>query len=121
LLAILEDGFGFLFGALTGFIEAGYSIIDYLLAVMNDARNLIASILTLWNDTEPAALPFVPTCSTNPQSSGMCVAFWMMEHTIFSGTGAVFIPLIISFGSLLGLLWAARKLRNAINMAGGLL
>jgi hypothetical protein len=121
LITILEGGFGLLFDAVSGFLEAAYGIIEFLLAVINDVRNLFASLLTLWNDTPPASLPFVPTCSTNPQSSGMCVAFWMMEHTIFSGTGALFIPLIISFGSLLGLLWSVRKLRHALQVAGGMI
>jgi hypothetical protein len=121
LFTIIEAVFVLLIDIVRLLIDTANGLIQYLLAMMNDVRNLFATLLNMWNTTPPATLPFVPSCTSNPQGNGMCIAFWMMEHTIFSGTGALFIPLIISFGSILALLWAARKLKTAIHTAGGLI
>ena len=121
ILDILAGVFNFALGVLTQFTDVAFGLFDWLFSLIENLTNLIGVVLGLWDNTAPADLPFIPSCSTDPKADMICIMFWMMENTIFSGAGSSLIPLWISFGTLMALLWAIKKLRNAISTAGAAL
>src|SRR5690606_21753888 len=111
----------FLLDVAGGFIGLLFSFLDFIISGLNQAWAFFSEFIGAWNNTPAADLPYIPSCSINPQSNGMCVALWMLENTIFSGRGAIFIPLLTSWGYILLLLWGAKKLKKAVLEAGALL
>jgi hypothetical protein len=82
------------------------------------ARELITSLLNAWNTATPTAIDGLPQCAVNPQENGFCVGLWFMEHTFFSGRGALFIPLLIGVGSTHLMLWAFGTFKRELLQMG---
>jgi hypothetical protein len=97
----------------TAIIALVISVITTILSLFGLLIALLSSIITSYHNATPAVIPGAPDCS-NPQSSGFCIANWVLENTIFSGPGAAIIPVIIAIGSILFILWAITTIKQAV-------
>lgn len=121
LIDLIGGVLNFFLDVLGGLIDVVFNFINFLIDSLSNVWSIFATFINLWNSTSPASLPYLPTCNVNPQANGMCVALWMLENTVFSGTGSIFIPLIVSWGSLMALIWGGKRLKKAVMEAGNLI
>jgi hypothetical protein len=100
----------------TAVISLVVNVITMILSLFGLLIALLSSIITSYHVATPATIPGAPNC-TDPQSSGFCVANWILENTIFSGPGAAIIPVVIAIGSILFILWAISTIKQAVTEA----
>jgi len=81
-------------------------------------QTLFEAVINSYINAPPIDIPHMPACSTNPQQNGLCIGLWMMENTIFSGTGALLIPLLISYSGIMWLLWAVKEIKKVVLETG---
>jgi PKD repeat protein len=93
--------------------------LQMLLALFNQLSTTVSAILNAITTAEPQSVPGLPTCAINPRENFMCITMWGAEHTILSGTGALFIPFLIGLGSLQLMLWTVRAIRKEIEKGAG--
>lgn len=100
----------------TAIVSLVVSVITTILSLFGLLIALLTSVISSYQNATPAVIPGAPNC-TDPQSSGFCIANWVLENTIFSGPGAAIIPVIIAIGSILFLLWAISTIKQAVTEA----
>lgn len=100
-------------------IEVGLQIVGLLFEFFNSAKFFLEAIVNSWLNAPPIVNPYIPTCSINPQQNGMCIFLWLLENTLLSGTGALIIPLLYSYGGIMWILWGVKEFKKAIVQAGG--
>lgn len=113
-LSVLVNAAQFLFDLLSALISLMLMVLQQIMNLVARIVQLAGHLLTAWNTATPTAIPGMPTCAVDPKSNAMCITFWIAEHTIFSGRGALIIPLLIGFASANLLIWAIRALKNDI-------
>jgi hypothetical protein len=118
LLALITQAANVLFTVVVGAIVFVMKLIGILLGLLRLGQSLLASIITAYNTASPIPIPGLPTCGIDPQSSGICVAVWVMDNTIFSGPGVVIVPLLVAIGSIHLILWVVAEIRNTVMAVG---
>lgn len=114
ILGIINQAVSMLLTIVTGIVGIAFSLLNLVFAFFNQLLGLVNTIVTAWNTATPTAIPGLPTCAIDPQSNGICIGLWMMENTIFSGTGALLIPLIIGYSSIMLILWAIGTFKKTL-------
>jgi hypothetical protein len=114
LVGILIGGVNFFFSVIGGVIAFILAIIVKLLLFLQSIGSLLATIVTAYNTATPASIPGLPTCSTNPDSSLLCIAAWVMDHTIFNGRWGVLFTIILSVLAIHLILWAIGEFKRMI-------
>jgi hypothetical protein len=115
LTALIGQAAGLLFTLITGIITLFLQLINSILALLQLGQQLLASLITAYNDATPTAIPGAPDCS-NPQSGPFCMAIWVLDNTIFSGPGIAIIPIMVGILSIHLILWVVSDLKKtAIN------
>jgi hypothetical protein len=117
----LSQAFTFLFNLGRDLIDLFFRVIGLIVDAFEMIGSLLQSIAIGWNSAPPADLPFAPNCRTEPQKNGVCIVLWMLENTVFSRTGALWIPIIIGVSSAFWLLWAISTIKKTLFEAGKLL
>lgn len=118
LLGILQQVVNLLLSVIEGIITVVLAIISQALNLLNLGQMLLNIIVSAYNNATPTALPGMPDCTSDPQASAWCIAMWVLENTIFSGTGAAIIPLISGIISIHLILWVVGEIRRTIMQVG---
>lgn len=98
--------------ALQGFLDLLFLIVNRIFDLIELVIGFFAMIITAWNTATPQAIPGLPNCQVNPQSQGWCIALWGLENTIFSGIGALIIPIITGVGYIHLFIWIIAKIKR---------
>jgi hypothetical protein len=121
LTMIVGDSFSFLIGL-------AQSIIDLLLtgayAIINLGEFFFSFLWKILNDftsAEPIQIPLLPYCDVDPTSSPACRLFWVAEHTVFSGPGAIIIPIFTGYLIVIIMLYMIKETKQAIMESGKLI
>lgn len=139
LLALIESVLGPLVGAVNQIVsllvsligmaaELIFEILGALIALVmmfiNQAlgllllgQQLLVSIITAYHNATPTPIPGMPTC-TDPRSSAICIGIWITDNTVFSGPGAVIIPLIVGIAAIHLLLWVVGEIKRSVLAVG---
>lgn len=109
-------------------LEVIVEIVGVAFNLFNTSVNLIGTMFSMfyglisaWNSATPTAIPGVPMCGTDPQASTFCMLLWAAEHTVFSGVGSLWIPLIIAFGAAKVILWSVREFKKTLVDTGAMM
>lgn len=108
LLTVLPSALGLLysvaqivFTVILGAISFVLALVTRVAGLMNMAGTLLGTIVTAYNTATPISIPLLPQCSAvDPRTQPACVVFWMLDNTLFSGLGEVYVPLILSILSI---------------------
>lgn len=117
ILGWLNAAVNLLLDVLTAIFSILITFVTALLNLFNTFTGFLAAIVNGWNNAEPTPIPGLPTCAIDPRSNAMCITMWGAEHTLFSGPGALIIPLIIGFASIHLLLWAVKTFKDQLEKA----
>lgn len=109
-------------GPVLGFVfDILRSIIDFVLRLINSLL-LIVGNLAVNVDAPPPDGIVIPGCNPEaPDENGFCIVNYILAHTVLNPYKAPYnliIPLLISFGSIKFLLWAAREIKKTLNTIG---
>lgn len=107
-----------LFTVLSALLGVFFWIIIQIFTLFSTLLNFIGSLLGAWNTATPEPIPGLPQCMVAPQSNGFCIGLWFMEHTVFSGRGALFIHLITGVGAIHLMLYVIGTFRKEIRELG---
>lgn len=118
LTTLIGDTAGFVFDLLDALLAVAIMLIGQIVQLFQRALDLFGIVITAWNTAEPETLPGIPTCSINPQGHGLCIAIWMMDNTVFSGPGALIVPVLIGYGTLLLILGTIGDIKKTLIEAG---
>lgn len=118
LLNLLNAAFSLMFTAVTGLLTLIFGLITVILSFFSNFIITLESLATAINSASPRPIPGVPQCQLDPQSSAFCAILWALENTIFSGEGALFIPLIIGAMSIHLLLWSVSFIKRNLTKIG---
>lgn len=91
-------------------------VLSFLLqafGLLSLAQQLLVSIISAYNNATPITIPGMPDCS-DPKSSAICVGVWVMDNTVFSGTGAAIIPILVGILSIHLILWVVGELKRVV-------
>lgn len=99
---------------ISAIINIAMTVFTQLMSLYTTFSSMLTAIVNAWNTAEPTPIPGLPSCALDPRSNAVCITLWMMEHTIFSGRGALFIPILISLGSVNLLLWAVKTFKREL-------
>lgn len=117
-LMILGLAFDLLFNIVASLVALAFTIIGYIVTLLQLGLQLIMSIFDAWNNSTPEGIPGLPACSVDPQSSPLCLFFWLAENTIFAGPGELIIPLITAILAILLTIWTVREIQRLIVQMG---
>jgi hypothetical protein len=89
------------FTLLLGAVSFILALLTRMADLLSLATSLLSTIITAYNTAQPIPIPLLPQCSTvDPRTNAVCIVFWILDNTIFSGIGATFVPLLISILSI---------------------
>jgi PKD repeat protein len=98
-----------------------YALIALILIIITEvlnlallARSILEAILIAFNTATPTPIPGMPLCATDPRSSSWCISVWVLDNTLWSGPGAIIIPLIVGILSIHLLLWVVGEIKRSI-------
>lgn len=73
-------------GALRAIFDGARWLISGTITNVGRLTSIASGIANQWEDTPPTVIPSTPRCETNPGASQICAIFYLLEHTLFSGT-----------------------------------
>jgi hypothetical protein len=114
ILAILGGIAGLFLSIISGLIALMIAYVTELLRLLQLGQQLLATLLAAYNNSTPVAIPGLPSCSLDPRSSAFCMGIWVLDNTIFSGTGAAIIPMLTGILSIHLLIWAVAELKRTV-------
>lgn len=118
LVAILLSGASFFFTILGGVITFILALIVKLFVFIQSAAALLGGLITAYNTATPTAIPGLPTCASDPDSSILCRGLWVLDNTIFAGRWGILFTVILSILGIHLILWAMGEFRNIILKMG---
>lgn len=116
--SILQQAANLLFNTLSVLLSLIVGILNELFGIIRIAQGILASLLSAYNSATPATIPGLPTCGVDPKSSPFCMAIWILDNTIFSGTGAAIIPALVALFSIHLLIWVVAEVRSTVLTIG---
>lgn len=117
-VGLITQGANLLFGVITALVTIFIALVGQVWTLFSSLGAWLGALVNAWNSAVPVVPDFLPSCAVDYTSSAFCLAIFAMENTIFSGPGALLVPLIIGFGSIMLLLWAVGALRDVIASIG---
>jgi hypothetical protein len=120
LLGIVGQGAELLFLIIRTLFGLGLQVIALLISTFLIGQDALITVISAFNAVPLAPLDNLPQCGFNPQSHPFCVALWILENTIFSGPGALIIPLLVAIGALHLLIWVVAEYQRLIRRIGQL-
>lgn len=118
LTSVLGQAATLLFSTLTALLSLIVGIISQLFGILSTAQGLLTSLVTAYNTATPASVPGLPTCGVDPQSSPFCMGVWILDNTIFSGTGAAIIPALVAVFSIHMIIWIVAEIKQTVVAIG---
>lgn len=118
IINLVNTTIGFVFSLIIALINIGIYLISVLITAVARVLSLFTGLIDAWNNAEPEPIPGLPSCYYDPRQSGFCMVLHGMEQTIFSGRGALLIPLLIGFGSIHMLLWTIKEFKHTLLETG---
>lgn len=118
LTRLINGAADILFTVVNGIVSIVFQFFAQLFDFLGMIQSLLNSVVVSFNTATPEVVPGLPNCSINPQGNLLCVGLWVMDNTIFSGPGALIIPLIISFASIHFIIWAVREIKKIFMSIG---
>lgn len=101
LLGIVYNVAQIVFTIVLGAISFVLALVTRVAGLLNTTGTLLGTIVTAYNTATPVSIPLLPQCSAvDPRTQPACVIFWMLDNTLFSGLGEVFVPLLLSIMSI---------------------
>lgn len=100
-----------LIGGLVGFVVA---LLSRLFGFLGQALALLQGLIGAYNGATPTAIPGLPTCATDPNSSIFCAGIWVMDNTIFAGRWNTLFTLILSILAIHLILWTIGEFRDIL-------
>jgi hypothetical protein len=88
------------------------TIINQFLNLYNFAVALISTVVGAFSESQAIAIPNLPQCTLGPDESFICTMIWILDNTVFAGTGQALIPVLLSFGSAHLLLWLVAEFKK---------
>lgn len=119
LLSIVGGVVGLLLDIVSGLVSLLVALIIQLIGFLQLGQSLLGSVVTAYNSATPVAVAGIPQCSLDPRSSAFCMGIWILDNTIFSGTGAAIIPILVGILSIHLLLWVVGELKRTVTSVGG--
>lgn len=107
-----------LLSVITGVIGFIVSLASQGLSIIQQATGLLSTLISAYNNAPPQSLPGMPSCSVDPKGHPLCIAWWVLDNTIFSGPGALVIPVITGVLSIHLVLWVVGELKRALVETG---
>ncbi len=107
-----------LLSVITGVIAFVVSLASQALAILQQATGLLGTLISAYNNAPPETLPGMPSCTANPKGHPLCIAWWVLDNTIFSGPGALVIPVITGVLSIHLVLWVVGELKRSLIETG---
>jgi PKD repeat protein len=117
IISVIYQAVNLLFDIVTAFLGLFAQLFNELMRFVNTLLSWTTMLVDAWNNSTPQTIPGMPDCSASWTSSPFCMAAYVLENTAFSGTGALFIPLIIGFGSINLLLFVIVVFKETIEDA----
>jgi hypothetical protein len=118
ILSLISQVFTLALGIVSAFFTLIFIILDQLTGLFGQIIGFFSGLLAAFANSQPVPIPGIPACELDPRSNGICMGLWALENTVFSGEGALAIPLIIGYLSLELILWAVNTFRSTIHKAG---
>jgi PKD repeat protein len=103
---------------ITGVIGFVVSLASQGLSIVQQATGLLGTLISAYNNAPPETLPGMPSCSADPKGHPLCIAWWVLENTIFSGPGALVIPVLTGVLSIHLVLWIVGEMKRALVETG---
>lgn len=85
-------------GNLPGIGDAIGDALDGFNDAMNDANEglgIARGIADAWMNAPAIPPPMMPNCSTEPLENEICALWYILENTLFSGIGQIYVPIIL--------------------------
>lgn len=117
-LQFIETFLNFVLYLLVLLIRLGLTLVIRLFEIARYGLEILTTILTAWNGAPAKTLEGMPNCDTTPDA-GLCQIWWLMDNTIFTGPGALIIPIITATGWILLALYLVKELRSTVFKAAG--
>lgn len=118
-LSILGGVAGLLLDIVGGLVSLLVALITQLLGFLQLGQQLLGSVVTAYNNATPVAVEGIPQCSIDPRSSAFCMGIWILDNTIFSGTGTAIIPVLVGILSIHLLIWVVGEFKRTVTSVGG--
>ena len=118
IVSALAAATSLLLNVVTGAIGFVIALASQGLSIIQQATGLLGALISAYNNAPPRTLPGLPSCSSNPQGHPLCIAWWVLDNTIFSGPGALVIPVLTGILSIHLILWVVGELKRALMQAG---
>lgn len=118
LLGILNGVTGIFFTVIHAVVILIVGFISQILGLLQLGQQLLATLITAYNNATPVAIPGLPSCSLDPRSSAFCMGIWVLDNTIFSGTGTAIIPMLVGILSIHLLIWVVAELKRTVLQVG---
>lgn len=114
LTSIIGVGAGLFFNIISAIIGLVLLFATQLFNFMGQGQELIVAIIGAFHNAAPAPIPGMADCEADPGASALCMGLWVTEHTIFSGTGALIIPIFLGIMSVHVILWVIGEFRALV-------
>jgi hypothetical protein len=118
LVNILTGAAGLLFSVITGVIVLGISMLTQAMGYAHIGQKLISALIVAYNSATPTPIPGMPSCTGDPKSNPFCISIWVLDNTIFSGPGALVLPLILGILSIHLVIWVVGEMKQTLREVG---
>lgn len=95
-------------------VIATVQLIVIIFSSFTTARDTLSAFALAFNSVPVTTIEGLPQCGTDPRSHGFCIALWILDNTIFSGSGRLIMPLLVSIGSIHLLIWVIERYKKLI-------
>lgn len=123
-LGMLQQIMNFIFGLIGLVVNIAVDLVGLLIRLIGMAAQIfglliqaIVTVINAWVNAVPE--PIFPSCNTD-QSTARCMIFYVAERTVFTQSGALFIPTIAGGMYLSLILWVIGKLKSWLMEVGAL-
>jgi hypothetical protein len=118
LLWIIQLAFSLIYDVLVAIISLFFLLLTMLIEAFVFAKDLLFSVIVAWNTATPTAVPGMWDCSDIVDVHAICWFFWLLENTVFSGAGALIIPMLVSIGYIILAITGAKRTLKMIKEVG---
>jgi hypothetical protein len=114
LLGILIGTVNLFFTMIGGLVAIAVALIIKLLSFFQLAGSLLTTIIGAYNAATPTAIPGMPMCATDFDSSLLCPMVWATDNTIFAGRWGILFVVLLSIFTIHLILWAIGEFKDVL-------
>lgn len=102
-----------------GLIGLFFNLLNTALSLFNIARLAFGSLISAYINATPIAPPGFAVCPAIPDSSNpLCLLYWVLEHTVFTHSGALIIPVMTGWFAVHLLLYFISEIKRVFVQLG---